>query len=261
MDNNQALNAVIEHVDAFDKRVHLGWDEVQQWQAGALERLVTAKLLAKDVNAHSLECTGCEQHCFMPVYQADDKQRAFIVCDDPDKQDQMGRINVSLERLQQWQASVKQFAGVVAGLLGLESQPVYQKDSTSYKLGMLSGSRGRRWVLLRDQPLALEINRYTVPLNELLYFSADELVIDKLRIDELLDSVPSDTRKAYTPDVSKREVKKLATQAMYQDWNDEYLVLKQRHPHKTDMWYSMQISKLDIAQGKDSETIRKNMKK
>ncbi|MDF1817524.1 MAG: hypothetical protein P1U54_02700 [Immundisolibacteraceae bacterium] len=261
MDNSQALTALIEYVSLADKPVSLGWDELQQWQDGVLERFLVEGLLVKDVKAHSLVCTGCEQHCFMPVYQTDEEQRAFIVCDDPGKQDQMGRIQVPVERLKQWLASASQFAGVIAGLLGFEARPVHQKASASYRLGMLKSNSGRRWVSLTVQPLALEINRDAVLLDELLYFESGELVIDTPRIDELLNSAPSDTGKAYTADVSKREARKLATQAMHQDWRDEYWALKQRHPNKSDTWYSMQIAKMGIAQGKDSETIRKNMKK
>lgn len=260
-DNNKALSTLIEHVNASDKPVSLGWDEVQQWQDGVLKRFLAAGLLAKDVKAQSLGCTACEQHCFMPVYQTDDGQRAFIVCDDPEKQEQMGRVQVALERLQQWQASGRQFAWVIAGLLGFESKPVHQKASANYRLGMLKSEGGRRWVSLTAHPLALEINRHTVPLNDLLYFDGVELAIDQPRIDELLNSALCDSGKTYTPDVSKQEARKLATQAMHQDWHDEYLALKQKHPHRPDTWLSMKIAKLDIAQGKDSETIRKNMKK
>ena len=260
MDSPQALDALIEHVSASGKPVSLGWDEVQQWQGGVLERLLEVGLLATGVKTQSLVCEGCEQRCFMPVYQTDDGQRAFIVCDDPDKQEQMGRIQVPLERLEQWQGSARQFAGVVTGLLGFEAKPVYRKASVSYALGMLKSNSGRRWVSLMAQPLALNINNHLVPLNELLYFDGEALMVDKPRIDELLDSVPKDTGKTYTPDVSQREARKLATQAMYQDWHDAYLVLKQKHPDKPDTWYSKQISKLGIAQGKDSETIRKKMK-
>jgi len=48
---------------------------------------------------------------------------------------------------------------------------------------------------------------------------------------------------------------------MYKDWNDEYLRLKKEKSGRTDTWCSIQIAKMDIAQDKDSETIRKNMKK
>jgi len=261
MNNNQALTALIDLVSASDKPVNLDWDETQQWHDGVLAGFVVNGLLSKDVLAQSLECNGCEQFCFMTVYQTDDVQRAFIVCDDPDRQSQMGRINVPLERLQQWRASARQVATVISGLLDLESKPVYQKDAASYKLGMLKGKHGRRWVNLKIQPLALEINRHIISLSDLIYFVGNELSIDKTRIDELLNSAPNDTSKAYTPDVSKRETSKLATQAMYQDWNDAYLALVKKHPNKKDSWYSLHIAKLPISKGRDSETIRHNMKK
>lgn len=259
LDLHQSLMA---HVDASDAPVSLGWDELQQWQQeGVLEVFIGLGLLEMDVKAKSLVCSGCEQQCFMPVYLTDDEQRAFIVCDDPDRQSQMGRVAVPLVRLQQWRVSARQFAEVVAGLLGFDSKPDFHKASASYRLGMLKSKGGRRWVSITVQPLAVEINRQTVPLADLLYFSGESLELDQPRIDELINAIPSDAGVAYTPDTSKREARKLATQAMYQNWHDEYLVLQRRHPGKSDIWYSLQIAKLPIAQGKDSETVRKNMKK
>jgi len=261
MDKSQALNALIDHVSASDKPVKLGWDEVRQWKAGVLERFLAAGLLRKDVNAQSLACTGCEEHCFMPVFLSEDKERAFIVCDMPDKQAQMGRINIPLEHLKQWQASSRQFAKVISGLLGFEFNTAQQKNSASYKLGMLKSDGGRRWVSLVSQPLAVEINRKKNLLSDLIYFSGEKLAIDQPRIEELLNSPPPDRGKAYSPDVSRQEERKLATQAMYQDWRDKYLELKKNHPYQSDNWISMKIARMDIAQGRDSETIRKNMKK
>ncbi|MDB4222361.1 hypothetical protein N9850_01210 [Granulosicoccus sp.] len=261
LDHSQALVALIAHVNASDKPVSLSWDEVQQWQDGVLAQFLAIGFLSTDVKAQSLVCMGCQQQCFMPVYQTDDGRRAFIVCDDPDMQTQMGRVKVPLERLQQWHASARQFAGVVAGLLGFDTKQEFQKTAASYRLGMLNSEGGRRWVSISVQPLGVEINRRSVPLTDLLYYSEDVLVLDQPRIDELLNSITSDSRKPYTPIVSKRETRKLTTQAMYQDWHDEYLSLQRKHPHKSNTWYSLQISKLPIAQGKDSETIRKNMKK
>ncbi len=261
MNDTQALAALINHVSASDKPVNIGWDEVAQWQDGLLKRFMKLGLLVKDVNAQSLECMGCEHRCFMDVLLAEDSKRAFIVCDHPDVQDQMGRIQVPLERLQQWQASAKQFSGVVARLLGLDVKPVYNKESACYKLGMLQSDKGRRWAILYTQPLRLVINGYTVPVIDLLYFNDNELAIDMLRIKSLLDLAAIDTGKAYTPNISKQETRKLATQAMRQNWRDEYQSLQLTHPNKTDDWYSMLISKLPIANGRSAETIRKDMKK
>lgn len=262
MDNSQDLLSLIEHISVSGKAISLSWDETQHWHDGVLECFVAAGLLTKDVNTQSLQCTGCEHHCFMPIYLANENQRAFIVCDQPDMQDQMGRISVPLERLQQWQTSPKHFAAAVAQLLELDANPVYQQSSASYKLGMLQGRHGRRWVLLNTKPLAIEINRHLIPLADALYFSGGgELSVDDLRIKELLNSASRDPEKAYTPNVDKREARKLATKAMYQNWHDEYLKLVKEAPNKPDTFYAMKISKLSIAQGRDSGTIRKKMKK
>jgi len=155
INSSQALTTLIEHVNASVKPVSLAWDEVQLWQEGVLVCLLAVGLLTKDVKAGSLICTGCEQHCFMPVYQTDDGQRAFIVCDDPDQQEQMGRVQVRLEWLQQWQASARQIAVVIVGLLGFEPKPVFQKDSASYRLGMLKSSGGAALGLFDGSALGL----------------------------------------------------------------------------------------------------------
>jgi hypothetical protein len=261
MDNNQALDAVIARLDTLGNSASFKWDEVQQWPEGVLNSLVSNSLLTKGVNANSLQCTGCENHCFMNVVLADDEsKRAFIVCDHPEMQSQMGRINVPTERLKQWQCSPKHLALAITGLLRFESKPEYQKELGSFKLGMLKGSKGRRWVALQTQPLALVVNRYSVPLIEMLYFNDDGLQLDRLKISELLDAKPPESSKEYTPDVSKREASTLKTLAMYQDWYDEYQRLFALHPKKGDVWISMQIAKLPIAKGRSPETIRKNMK-
>lgn len=261
MNNTQVLISLICHVEASNKRVNIGWDEVTQWQEGLLKRFVSIGILAKDVNTQSLVCTGCEHNCFMDIVLADDSKRAFIVCDKPDMQSQMGRIKVPLERLQQWQVSARQFALVIADLLGFDYSPVNQNNSASYKLGMLKGKNGRRWVILSVKPLALEVNGHTLLLSDLLYFNGAKLDIDQLQVDSIVDLTTPNTGKTYIPNTSKQESRKLATQLMYQNWNDEYRELQHNNPNRTDTWYSMQISKLAIAQGKSAGTIRKNMKK
>lgn len=261
MNSSQALSALIESVSMSSKSVSFGYYELQQWQDGVLKAFVAAGLLTKGTQTQSLECAGCENHCYMPIYFSEDSRRAFIVCDDPYQQSRMGRINVPLPRLQQWQASAKQFALVVAVLLGMSDKPDYQNETASYKLGMLKGDKGWRWLTLRTQPLLLEANRQTVPIADLLCFSDYRLEIDSLAVEALLNATPSNTGNDYTPNTSKREASKQDTQAMYQDWRDTYQALLQKHPRKPDTWYSNQIAKLPISQGRQAETIRKHMKK
>ncbi len=261
MNHAQVLTALIDHVNASDKPVNISWDEVAQWSEGLLKHFVAHRLMATDVNTKSLACLGCEHHCTMNVLLTEDAKRAFIVCDHSEMQSQMGRIKVPLERLQQWQVSTKQFARFIATKLGFDAKPVYTKESASYKLGMLKSKAGRRWVTLQEWPLRLEIAGHSVPLKDLLFFRESELVIDVERIQSLLASGSSNIGKAYTPNTNRQETRKMATQAMCQNWRDEYHSLRIKHPGKPDTWYSNKIAKMNIAQGKQSETIRKQMKK
>ncbi|NRB42412.1 MAG: hypothetical protein HRU20_28745 [Pseudomonadales bacterium] len=260
---NRVLLDLLARLEVSEGLAVFDWDAVQAWQSGILEALIKAQLLTPTNSARTIECQGCEHHCFMEVIThtyPNNITRAFIVCDVADSQAQMGRIELPLERLQQWQGSTRQLAKVIVSLLGLEAEPDYQQNTASFKLGMLKGKVGRRWVSLHIQPLMLEVSTHSVPVNDVLYFENNTLLIDDLRIAEVLNLPAMGNGNGYTPDVSKREIRKLATQAMYQDWNDEYLGLVKKYPDKADTWYSMQIAKLSIAQGKQSETIRKNMK-
>ena len=258
MTDDQALMALLERLSAFDKPVNFCFDELQTWPPAAFKSLTQSKLLIKSVQAQSLECHGCELGCFMSVVLTDDAERAFIVCEEPEQQRYMGRVSVSLPRLQQWQSSSRHVAALVARLLGLEVKPEYIKESAIYKLGMLRGNKGRRWAILTTQPLALLINQQSLPVSDLLYFDNGVLVIDRLRVDDLLNMLPNNNGKPYTSDTSKQTARKLATQAMYQNWCDKYQKLKHQYSNKSDAWYSMQIAKLAIAQNRSSETIRKN---
>jgi hypothetical protein len=260
MNNTQALSALLAHVDASDKPVLMGWDEVSQWPEGLLKQFIKLGLVAKDVNTKSLSCLGCEHHCTMDVLLTEDANRAFIVCDHADLQSHMGRIAVPLERLQQWQLSAKKIAAYIAVTLGLDAKPTYSKETASYKLGMLKGKDGRRLVTLLEQPLRLEIAGHVTQLEDILFFDGENLAFDIDRVQSILASTPKNVGKAYTPNTNKQDARKAATQTMYQNWRDEYQALLLKHPDKPDTWYSTQIAKLPIAQRKKPETIRKHMK-
>lgn len=63
------------------------------------------------------------------------------------------------------------------------------------------------------------------------------------------------------PNNAKREARKLDTQAMYKQWCKEYRILKKNRPNMSDVWYSQQIAKMEIAHDRNANTIRKQMKK
>jgi len=261
---NPVLLDILEHIRAATEPVVIDWDSTQQWPSGALDCFVQAGILTVASSAQSIECHACERHCLMDVLmqvgEGDSVNRAFVVCDVPEMQSQIGRVQIPMERLQQWKTSFKQLAGVVAGLMGFNSHIEYKSKQASIRLGMLKGKGGRRWVSLVSQPLAVEINGFNIPVNELLFFDSGELAIDHLRIDELVNTQPLSMGKGYVPSTDKREAGKLATQAKYQDWKDVYQSLQVKHPTKNKTWISRKIANLPVSQGADSETIRKHLK-
>ncbi len=263
MTYNSALLSLIEQIGLTDSHFLIDWKTVQQWPSGALDGFTQTGLLATASPAKSIECNACENHCYMDVLrQTGGKSinRAFIVCDDPVMQSQMGKIEIPIAHLQQWKTSFIQLARVITGLLGFDADIEYKSEKDSIRLGMLKSKGGRRWVSLFNQPLELDINGFKTPVNELLFIDGGEIVIDTPRINDLLESKPLCVSKAYTPSTDKREAGKVATQAKYQDWQDQYASLKVKHPTRNKTWYSVQIAKLPIAQGADSETIRKHLK-
>jgi hypothetical protein len=263
MTYNDILVDLLAHLlPAESKPIVIGWDSVQQWPEGALNAFLQLGILIPASAAQSIECHACDNHCYMDVINLTHDvalTRAFIVCDDADMQSQMGRVKIPLLRLQQWQASVKQLSQVIADLLGLKDKITFTANQAVIKLGMLKAEKGRRWVTLNSADLSLEINQRRRPVNELLYFDDQQLVIDRYSINFLLNSEPLTIGKKYTPSTTKREASKLETQAMYQDWQDAYIRLSREYPNKANTWYAAKIFKMDIAKGRDAETIRKNM--
>jgi len=264
MSYNAALIDLLEHVAQSDKPVLLSWQTVQSWPKGQLQQFKAVGLLVRAAQAESIECSGCENACMMDVLIHSNtstlKNRAFIVCDDPDRQGEMGRITIPLPHLQQWKTSHKQLAKVVANVLGLEFKIDQTKQQANIRLGMLSSERGRRWVSLNANPLVLEVNQYTAPLDELLYFESETLGIDRARINEMLHTKPPAQGKQYTPSISQREAGKRKTEAMHQDWQDAYKRLCRQHTDKKATWISKRIATMSIAQGKTASTIYRKMK-
>lgn len=260
---NDVLLDILVKLRAENKPILIGWDAVQCWPKNILDCFIHLGLLSPTSTAQSIECTACDKCCFMDIIQLphDDPalSRAFIVCDDAEMQSQMGRIKVPLIRLLQWQSSIKQLAIVIADLLDFKDKIDFKTNQSIIKLGMLKSSKGRRWTSLNCADLSIVINQHSVSVDDVLYFENEQLFIDHDCIDDLLNRPSLHQNNCYTPSTNKREVKKLETQAMYQDWNDEYLKLMKLNPAKSKTWCSIQIAKMDIAKGRDSETIRRHL--
>ena len=77
-----------------------------------------------------------------------------------------------------------------------------------------------------------------------------------------LPSVIGDEVRPYGRNVStaRREARKLNTQDMYKSWQKAYRLSFKKRPGESDVWHSIQISRQDLAKGRNAETIRKHMK-
>jgi len=265
---NDLLLSLLEPMRATGKALLVSWDAIQQWPVNALGRMLEAGILTTAAPAQSIECQECENRCFMDIQHlaGEDKRpaRAYVVCGDPEMQGQMGRIQIPLERLQQWKVTALQLTKVTARLLAIECKAEDRHGQTNIRIGMIKGKKGRRWLSLIKSPLTLEINEHRLPLEEALFFEGDVLHIDGVRIKQLIDKPLSSSRNKYMPSTDKREAGKRKTEAMYEDWREAYRKLRRKHPNTashSDNWIAVQIAKLDIAKGRKSETIRKRMKK
>jgi len=260
---NTVLVELLARIARTDKHVLISWHKVQQWPDNLLKRLA-AGLLAKASQAESIQCPECPNACFMNVriYTSPESPtpRAFVICNDIDMQEEMGRINIDLDSLQQWKTSAKQLAKVVAGLLDLDITPNKTKSQDNIPLGMLASKNGRHWVSLNIKSMLLELNQQTVQLNELLYFEGESLVIDRSRINEMLVAAPLRQGKEYIPSTSIREARKLKTEAKHQNWRDEYARMKRQQPDMSARGISKKIATMNIAQGAEASTIYRKMK-
>jgi hypothetical protein len=178
---------------------------------------------------------------------------------------QMGRMALPKVQIKQWQISIKQVAKVLAKLLGLSADISYKAGQKSIALGALKTKTGRKSILLNIEPLTLMVNQSELPINEVLYFEGDRLLVDKDRVNHVLNLKQQIVNKTYTANTDKRAQSKANTQAMYQSWQDEYEKLKRKHPNKpnqpkkTKGWYVYKISKMDISQGATVANITRNI--
>lgn len=236
-------------------------EELSHWPAAAVAAMKSQKLLVKARPAVSVVCPGCERECAMPVHTVPAGPRgpaSFIVCD---KRNDINRVPVSATRLMQWRCDADAMCGFVARSLGLRRSGQPPADSGLFNIGIATGDRRSQMLCLRaDSDLTLVVGNNAIPLAELVGFRDGEYSIDRIMIRRLVDSAATvDPR--YTPSNARREVRKLGTQAMYEGWRKEYRTLQKKHRNMSDVWHSQQIAKMDIAQGRGAETIRKHMKK
>ena len=236
-------------------------DELRYWPSEAVKAMKSQRLVTRARTASSAICPGCEQQCVMPVHTpptAAGIKASFIVCD---KRSDINRVKVSASCLTQWQCNADLVRGFIAARLGLRLSNRKTAKDDLREIGVASGHKRRQMLCLKaDGRLTLVVGVNNMPLAELITFGDGQYSLDGDIIRQMVDaSTIADS--LYTPSQVRREVRKLGTQERHESWQKKYRELKRSKPGRTDGWYAQQIAKMDIAQGRDPETIRKNMKK
>lgn len=263
MTNSDVFQALLQRL-ATDKEGTIGWEEVRHWPKSMADALCGAGLLKPSTPATAVECPGCHGQCVMPVHVAPAQNglpgRAFVACD---RRDDIGRVKINLTRLGQWQCSRAQLAMWLARELGIKGKPVLEKATGVYQLGSVQGKKrlGLLELAFADG-VVLRVAGHGLPLLEALDFAGEFPIIDLAAVQDAVDLPPvKETTPRYAPSTARREARKLDTQAMYQAWQKAYRKLKKDKPNRSDVWYAKQIGKMEIAQGRETETIRRHMKR
>jgi hypothetical protein len=243
-----------------DEAVLVNDEELLQWPKAAINAIKSQRLLVKARPASSAICSGCELNCVMPVHTlptTTSKPSSFITCD---KRSDINRVSVPPGRLNQWQCNVDLVSGFVASSLGLRSPDKHTRRADRQEIGIVSGDKRSQMLCFEvSDTLTLVVGNIKVPLAEFIEFHDGAYVLDTIQIRRLADlSITADER--FTPSNTRREARKLKTQDMYENWRKEYRALLKKHPRMSDVWYSKKIARMDIAQGRNEETIRKKMK-
>ena len=181
---------------------------------------------------------------------------SFVVCD---KRSDTNRVPVPAARLALWRCDAQAVCGFIAASLGLQQTTVQPSEVGLLPIGMARGNKRTQMLCLRVHGhLALVVGTNAMPLADVIGIENGGFTLDHAVIHQMVDAATTADPR-HTPSAVKREARKVETQAMYATWQKAYRALLKKNPGKPDVWYSQQIAKLSIAQGRDASTIKKHM--
>lgn len=183
------LPAVLDRLAAAAGEVALFSErELAEWPAAALAQLKTEGLLVKGPPADAVVCPGCEEGCTMPVETdttTSGTLRAFVVCD---QRDDVARVSIARDLLEQWTCSPERVADVLARLLSIRRSG---RDSTGLRwdLGVLKGAKGSAHVVLGiENELRLTIAGHSLPVADVLEIGDKGLSIERRALLRCVDN-------------------------------------------------------------------------
>ena len=261
MTTEAALIELLGRVGArLGESVTVSTEELNQWPAAAVSALKSQGLLLKARPVKSVVCPGCEQECSMPVHtppSANATATSFVVCD---KRSDIHRVAIGAAQLALWRCDTKSVCGFLAACLGLQPTSMQPPDDDSLLVGVARGNKRTQMLCLRvvQGHLTLVAGADGLPLADVIGFESGRFTLDQIVIRHMVDAAPTADPR-HTPSTVKREARKMDTRAMYATWQKAFQTLRKKHPGRSDVWYSQQIAKTDIGQGRDASTIKKHM--
>lgn len=176
------LTAAAGEVALFSER------ELAEWPAAALARLKAEGLLVKGPPADAVVCPGCEEGCTMPLEietNASGALCAFVVCD---KREDVARVAIARDLLEQWTCSPERLADVLARLLDIRRSG---SDATArrWDVGVLKGAKGSAHVVLGiENELRLTIAGHSLPVADALELGERVLSIERRALLRCVDN-------------------------------------------------------------------------
>ena len=189
MNQADVLPAVLDRLTAAAGEVALFSErELAEWPAAALAQIKAEGLLVKGSPANVVVCPGCEDDCAMPV-ETDTTPggtlRAFVVCD---QRDDVARVAIARDLLEQWTCSPERVADVLAQLLGIRRSG---NDATArrWDVGVLKGAKGSSHVVLSiERELRLTIAGHSLPVVDVLELNDKGLSIERRALLRCVDN-------------------------------------------------------------------------
>jgi hypothetical protein len=242
-----------------ERTVFVSSQELGSWPNAATESLKSQRLLRRARSANSVVCSGCDRECVRPVHSVpttSGRRASFVVCD---KRDDINRVAVTDDELNQWRIDADALCAFVAAIHG-RARVDAGGDRDVWRIAMVAGDKRQQMLCLRaSTSLELVAGDASIPFADALVYEDGRYSLDGAAVRRLVDSAKTADPR-YTPSTLKREARKLATQEMHRTWQRKYRALSRSQPEKGDKWYASEIAKGDES-GLSVETIRKNMKR
>lgn len=190
MRNKSLLYELIDRVATLQGKVAFSSSEdLKQWPAEEVTALKKHKLLRTTKPASRVVCTECEEECVRPVHtelSPGGESRLFLVCE---LQNDVNRIDVPIERLEQWQTTGEYFAGLIAEILNIRQATQIQATVARWEVGLFKGKKHSAHVVLTaEDTLTLGFAGHTVALADALSLEDTKFTVDKKMLTRLVDN-------------------------------------------------------------------------